>query len=190
MAVVENIATTKSVCEQVEATMSRLGIGLEITELPFPQLLKHYYRQTDRVYHMFFMGTNFNYMFDPYYYFHTADVYQGMLNTSGLRDEKLMEIALDMRSTEAMDLRAYAEKWLAFQERFYEVIPMIPLYSNLYFDFYRKDLQYYNPITSANWAIAVPYAYISDVPLLGEDNLEGVALDEEGKEEGTEIIVN
>lgn len=179
LVIAENMVSANTVRAELEATLPRLGIGLEVAVLPFPELLQHYYRQTERVYNMFFMGTNFNYMFDPYYYFHTSPLYQGMLNTSGLRDEQLMNVALDMRNTTPDDLRAYVEKWLAFQERFGEVVPMVPLYSNIYFDFYRNDLQGYNPITSANWALAVPYAYISDVPLMGEDLLEGVAVDGE-----------
>ncbi len=180
MAIAENLVTAAAVRAVMEETMPRLGIGLEVSVLPFPEMLQEYYRQNgDRAYDLFFMATNFNYLFDPYYYFHTDDIYQGMLNTSGLRDAKLMEIGLDMRTTPAMDMRAYAEKWLTFQDRFIEVAPMVPLYSNIYFDFYRKDLQGYNPITSSNWALAIPFAYISDVPLLGEDLAEGVLVDGE-----------
>ncbi|MCL2812757.1 MAG: ABC transporter substrate-binding protein [Clostridia bacterium] len=179
VAMAEEMTMGPAVRGELEKTLPLLGIGVEITELSFPDLLRHYYRQVERTYDVFFMGTNFNYLFDPYYYFHTSPLYQGMLNTTGLQDEQLMLLALDMRNTQSMDMRAYAEKWLRFQERFIEMAPMVPLYSNIYFDFYRPDLWGYNPITSAGWSLALPYAYISDVPLLGEDEME-LSFDEIG----------
>ena len=187
VAMAEEMTMGEAVRGELERTLPMLGIAMEVTELPFPELLRHYYRQVDRTYHAFFMGTNFNYLFDPYYYFHTAPLYQGMLNTSGLQDEELMELALAMRNTQNMDLRAYVEKWLLFQERFIEMAPMVPLYSNIYFDFFRNDLWGYNPITSASWSLALPYAYISDVPLLGEDEMD-LSFDEIGDEDGMTVV--
>ena len=180
VAVSENFPMAKVVGFELEVSLPALGIGVEIFELPFQELSKHYYRQIDRTYDMFFLATNFNYLFDPYYTFHTSPLYQGVLNRTGLQDEMLMALALDMRNTQSMDLRAYVEKWLLFQERFIEMAPMVPLYSNIYFDFYRSDMWGYNPITSASWSLAVPYAYISDVPLLGEDEMD-LSFDEVGE---------
>jgi len=180
IAMTENFPMTKVVRAALEETLPELGIGAEIFEISFQELSKHYYRQIERTYDVFFLATNFNYLFDPYYTFHTSPLYQGVLNRTGLQDEELMMLALDMRNTQSMDLRAYVEKWLLFQERFIEMAPMVPLYSNIYFDFYRSDMWGYNPITSASWSLAVPYAYISDVPLLGEDEMD-LSFDEIGE---------
>jgi len=164
-----------------------LGIGLEITVLPFESLLTHYYRQTARTYNMFFLASNFNYIFDPYYDFNVADEFQGMVNASGLKDEELMQRAWDMRDTAPANMHEYAVKWIAFQERFVEVMPMVPLYSNLYYDFYAKNIQEYNIAQHSGWALALPYAYIGDAPAEAAtevptetlvDNPVGVANDE------------
>jgi ABC-type transport system substrate-binding protein len=162
MAATEGNAVAANLREQLERVFQTLGIGLEVTELPFSELLMHYYRQVERTYHMFFMASNLSYVFDPYYTFHTGEVYQGMLNTSGLKDERLMSLARSMRETTPMDLRTYVERWLQFQNRFDEVMPLVPIYSNEYYDFYRSDLQRYSPYTSASWAQAILPAYIGE----------------------------
>lgn len=143
-------------------SLPAIGVGLEVGIEPFSALLEQYYRQAPRTYNMFFMASNFNYIFDPYYDFNTDDVYQGMINTSGLRDEELMALALDMRLTDPTDLRGYVVKWLAFQERFAELMPMVPLYSNVYFDFYTDQLKGYDVSGNPGWALAVPYAYFGE----------------------------
>ena len=148
--------------ELLEATLPQAGIGLEVTEMPFTEVLSHYYRQVDREYNMFYLASNFTYIFDPYYDFNTAEAYQGMTNTSGLQDESLMNLAKDMRETSPTDMRAYADKWLLFQEKFVELMPMVPLYSNVYFDFFQNDLQGYDIAVHSGWSLAIPYAYIGE----------------------------
>ena len=39
-------------------------------------------------------------------------------------------LAMDMRRTDSGDTLAYCRKWVAFQERFQEIEPVIPIYSN------------------------------------------------------------
>ncbi|MDL2318805.1 hypothetical protein LJC74_07030, partial [Eubacteriales bacterium OttesenSCG-928-A19] len=85
-------------------------------------------------------------------------IYQGVTNMSGLKDERLMGLALDMRETQPTDMESYVSKWLAFQQYFVEVMPLVPLYSNVYYDFYTSDLQNYDIMAHANWALAILYA--------------------------------
>ena len=142
--------------------MAAIGIQLEVTEMPFTDVLKQYYRQTDRQYNMFFLATNFTYVFDPYYEFNTSDDYQGSANRTGLRDETLMNLAWDMRATSPSEMRTYVDKWLAFQTRFVELMPTVPLYCNVYFDVYTDQLQGYDIVANSSWADAVLYAYIGE----------------------------
>lgn len=144
---------------QLMETLPQVGISLVITEVPYEQMLQHYFREVPRTYNMFFVASNFNYEFDPYYDFNTADVYQGSVNMSGLKDEQLMNLALDLRRTDPGDQYGYAMKWLAFQNYFAEVMPMVPLYSNVYFDFFSNDLQGYDIVSHSGWAQAILYAH-------------------------------
>lgn len=157
----DNVVSTK-VIPLVQAGMTAIGAQFEPEEIPFPELLEHYYRQRERTYDMFFMASNFNYLYDPYYEFNAADEYQGLINASGLQDVELMNLALEMRKTTANDLDTYIVKFLAFQERFAQLMPMIPLYSNVYVDFYADWIQGYNLLSGQTWSQAMLYAYVGE----------------------------
>lgn len=155
-----------SVADAIETKLSealpQLGIKLTVTPLDFKDVLSQYYREETRTYNMFYLATNFTYVFDPYYDFNTGTQYQGMVNTTGLQDDELMRLAKAMRETSSNDMNAYAEKWLAFQQHFAELMPMIPLYSNVYIDFYSNNLQGYDILRHSGWGYAIPYAYLAN----------------------------
>lgn len=146
--------------EQIVEPLAEIGIVLEVDVLPFETLLEHYYRQRERTYDMMYLATNFISIFDPYFVFNTDDAYQGTQNTTGLRDPQLEALALSLRQTESGAFLEYTQKWLAFQKYFNEVLPMLPLYSNVYFDFFVTDLYGYYPNEDMNWPIAMLYATI------------------------------
>ncbi len=161
--------------------LESIGVRVEKAVLPFEELLQHYYRQVDRAYDMFFMATNFTLTFDPYDTYNIADEYQGVFNVTGLRDKKLMELAENMRRTEPNDRDSYQEKWLAFQRYWVKVLPTAPLYTNIYFDFYRTDLQQYRPNSNWSWGNAILYAYLGEPqadPAVAGMPLGGQALEE------------
>lgn len=162
MAMASESAAGDNVRAQLTAAAETLGAKLSVTVLPFSEVLSHYYRQTEREYNLFLLGTNFSHVFDPYYAFHTGDEYQGVLNTTGIRDEELMKRAAAMRSVENGDVETYFERWFSFQERFVELLPMIPLYSNVYFDFVRPDLYGYQINTHWGWSSAILYATFTE----------------------------
>lgn len=89
------------------------AIGMEILaeEVPFSQLLRHYYRQDARTYDMFYMATNFVLVFDPYAIYNAGEDYNGaLMNTTGYVDKNLQKLALDMRQTEVGDYLSYCKK--------------------------------------------------------------------------------
>ncbi len=147
-----------SIMEYTIPYMEQAGFEVLVDEMSFSEMLTYYYRQNDRTYNMFYMATNFDFIFDPYYTFHPAEEYQGARNTSGIADEELFALAGDLRRTEVGDNEAYLEKWLALQQRFNEVLPTIPLYSNVYFDFYTSELYGYQPSAYYSWASAILYS--------------------------------
>lgn len=146
--------------EMLAPNLEALGIGLEITEVSFSEMLSDYYREHKRQFNMYFLATNFANTFDPYYTYHTGDEYQGVQNTSGLRDEKLMELAWEMRNTPAGDKRTYLGKWVEFQMRWNALLPAIPLYSNTYYDFFSNRIDGYKPSQNWSWACAILYATV------------------------------
>lgn len=151
-------AAGQAVAAVVTPALAQAGIGVEITHMPFAQLLRHYYRQEARAYDLFFIATNFPHLFDPAEAFHDGDAYQGRQNTTGVRDAALRQAAVALRETDPSDTDAYLDKWLLFQERFVQALPLVPLYSNIYYDFYAEALQGYDITAYPSWALAILYA--------------------------------
>lgn len=145
------------------------GVALEVESLPFAELLKVYYRQTERDCDMIYLATNFASVFEPSRTFAPDDAYQGVDNRTGVADEQLYALAVDMRRTEPGDTLSYCQKWVKFQERWAEVLPAIPVYSNVYFDFYAPALHNYSVGANTGWADAIVGAYLSDADEPAED---------------------
>ena len=81
-----------------------------------------------------------------------------------------------MRRTEPGDVLTYCQKWVAFQERWAEVLPAIPVYSNVYFDSYAETLHDYSVSANLTWSEAIVGAY------------QGDAMPEETEGEGEEDV--
>lgn len=163
--------------EMLTENFKQVGIGLKVTTLPFFDMLEYYHRERERTYNMFYLASNFEYIFDPFYTFNVADEYQGYANTTGIRDESLMMAAKAMRDTNVNERREYVERWFSFQSRFVEVMPMVPLYSNVYYDFFPKTLTNFDIMEYASWADAIQYASFEKV--LDLENLDSENLEEE-----------
>ena len=149
--------------------LAQAGIRLTINPLPMGELLSHWYQQTERDEDMIFLASNFDLLFDPAAYFNE----DGEWAFTGLTDEKLYEEAMAMRKTKSGDVLTYVRHWITFQERFNEILPMIPLYSNIYFDFYTKYLRNYNINQDATWGEAIVGAYLSEEePVQPEEQAE------------------
>lgn len=154
------------------ANLAEVGIKLTVEALPFTDLLEIYYRQVERECDVIYLATNFAYVFEPSSTFSVEDAYQGENNRTGIVDEKLYELAVDMRKTEPGDVLTYCQKWVAFQEYYSEVLPTMPVYSNVYFDFYSPNLQEYYVGANVSWAQAVVGAYLGDVMEVEEEVVE------------------
>ncbi|NLF28476.1 MAG: ABC transporter substrate-binding protein [Clostridiales bacterium] len=174
-AALSNNPGSQAIRQHTVPHMQDAGFEVEVEELSFPELLTHYYRQTERTYNIFYLATNFDFIFDPYYTFNPDASYQGERNTSGIADEELFRLATELRKTEVGDNQGYLAKWFLFQERFNEVLPTIPLYSNVYFDFFNPELYSYQPSAYYSWASAILYATYGyeEVPEPAEGAEEG-----------------
>lgn len=167
-AISEESVVAGALQEPLGKALEAIGIDLQTTKLPFEEVLAQYYRTEERVYNMFFMASNFAFLFDPYYDFSTNEEYQGVINKTGLQDASLQRISVSLRQTDIGDNDAYARKWLEFQKRFAELLPVIPLYSNNYYDFYDGRLQDYQIDQRSGWSLGIVYVWIDeDRPTVG-----------------------
>lgn len=142
----------------IAPAFEEIGIQLTITEMPFTQVLSQYYRLEEREYDMFFLATNFADVFDPTRIVSSAESDQGVNNTTGIADEKLYQLAVNMARVKPLEFVTYLEKWQAFQEYYNEVLPTVPIYSDVYADFIGPRLTNFHITDYANWATAILYA--------------------------------
>ena len=140
--------------------LNEAGMAVSMKTVPFEQVTAKFYRQEARDCDMLFLASNFDVVFDPSQQFLPG----GDRNWSNSADRELYDLAVDMRRTRPGDLLTYCKKWIAFQQRFAEELPMLPIYSNVYFDFYPRVLQEYHVNQHVGWSRAVISAYLSDYP--------------------------
>ena len=145
------------------SSLKEAGIGVTVEALPLAELLPQYYHVTEPAYDMFFLATNFDLVYDPSVNFTVAEDGSHIWKTSGLADDTLWRSAVAMRQTKPGDLRTYCTRWLAFQKEIGESLPLLPIYSNIYFDFYPRVLHNFQIASSISWPQAVVGAYMSDV---------------------------
>ena len=126
--------------------------------MPLNRALQQYYRQNTRTYDLLFLGSNFSYLFDPTNTYLVGAEYQGTMNTSGVQDPRLAELAANITRDNPGNRFAYLRRWMEFQRYWAEVLPMIPLYGNTYYDLYTRDLAGYFPQFYWNWGTAILYA--------------------------------
>ena len=143
--------------------LAEAGVLLTVEVKPMQELLRYYYRETARDYDMIALATNFDIVFDPSISFMPDGSLINNYNTTGINDETLYNLAVDMRRTSADDTLGYCRKWIAFEQRFQELTPMLPIYSNVYFDFYPRVLHDYDVSSNVSWGQAIVGAYLSDV---------------------------
>lgn len=99
---------------------------------------------------------------------------------------RTVNVAWDMHVTYPGQYLTYEQNWLEFITRFNEILPTMPIYSNIYFDFFTDWLQNYEPATYYSWPVAILYAYYAEpeepvevTPLPGEEETEAPAGDDE-----------
>ena len=131
--------------------LEKAGIGLTMEAVPMDALLSSWYQQSERKADLMYLATNFELVFDPTVHF-GAD---GSWSYTGCQDTALQEAAEAMRRTDPGDVMNYLRRWVLFQERFNEVLPMLPVYSNRYYDFYTSDLQQYRIAEHITWGEAI-----------------------------------
>ena len=133
----------------------KLGIEIVTRDADMTTESLQYYRAEERAYDLMFIATNFRMVYDPADEFSVSDEAQGYLNKSGLRDEKLYQLALDMRATPAGSRAAYLAKFIDFQAYFSRVLPSVPLYSNRYLACWNGRIDRFHPENRDSWGQAI-----------------------------------
>ena len=131
--------------------LEKVGIKVTIEILPMNQVLSQWYQQEERTADMILLASNFDLLFDPAGYFDQ----DGYWAYTCLKDNALYRYARTMITAEPGDALTYMKNWVSFQERFNEILPMIPIYSNYYYDFYTSSLTNYSISENITWSQAI-----------------------------------
>jgi peptide/nickel transport system substrate-binding protein len=155
-------------------SIQKAGILYEYIERSFDTLLDHYYyayelEESEKLYHVFSLATNFTVVYDPYYSWHT-DFLGTWMNGHQLEDSPenpaallneenglmtLDELTVAMRELDPNDKETYLELWRKYQIRWNTLIPNVPLYSNQYYDIFNSKLQGVESTPYWNWALMI-----------------------------------
>lgn len=146
------------------------GVSIVKTEMIFPSLLSYMYRQetngavgdfTVPTYNMFNLATGYNGgVYDESYNWTTDPEYieQGM-NVQHLYDKELDKLSMDMvYGVEPGDEATYLSLWEKYIIRWNELLPMVPLYSNIYVTVYPNTIDNYAEDSFWGFERAILYA--------------------------------
>ena len=147
------------------------GIKINQNVMTFSELLNYMYRDASQgdkygipTYCMYNLASNFTSLYDQSYNFTldpqmVADGY----NTDFIFDEELDKLSMDMvYGVEAGDDEAYLEIWKQFIKRWNELLPEVPLYSNIYISVFPDWLENYEQSSYWNFEQAILYANIAE----------------------------
>ena len=152
-----------------EATKAA-GVSIVKTEMTFPELLNYMYRQDSYglggdysmpTYNMFNLATGYNGgVYDESYNWTTDPEYieQGY-NVQHLYDKELDKLSMDMvYGVEPGDEATYLSLWEKYIIRWNELLPMVPLYSNIYVTVYPNTIDNYAEDSFWGFERAILYA--------------------------------
>lgn len=138
--------------------LEQIGIRLTMEAVPMADLLSMWYQQDERDADMIYLASNLYIIFDPSAHFSK----EGAWAYTNLYDEELYSASIAMRKTEPGDILGYMQRWIEFEKRFNEVLPMLPLYSNVYFDFFTNQLHNFQISENVTWGTAIVGSYLGN----------------------------
>ena len=137
---------------------NRAGIEFTVDWQDFNALLNNYYYGyslgADRKYHSFNLATGFTEVYDPYYSLH-SDFYGTWQNATGTRDAEIDRLTKQMRALDPEEKEQYAAYWFEYQVRWNELLPVLPIYSNEYFDIFNARVEGLETTPTYQWARAL-----------------------------------
>lgn len=142
---------------QLKQNAPKVGIHFNIERTDFAGLLDAYYYggakpDSERKYNTFNMATNFSDAPDPYYSSYACDFAGTPTNPTNTCDPELDEIIQRLRHTSSEDTETFADIWVEYQVKWNDIMPMVPIYANQYYDFADADLNGFNTTPFASWA--------------------------------------
>ena len=122
---------------------------------------------------MLYVGEDFSIYFDPVLLEPEKPLDGSSGNLTSSKAE-LYAMALEMDRTDPYDVAGYMQKWVKLQQKITETLPVLPVYSNVYFDFYTRELHNYRITEAVTWGEAIVESFMSDIELLDEEKQQTI----------------
>ena len=135
--------------------VKKAGMEIKQTVVTFNELVENNEQSKPNDYNMYNLGIGFNALYEPEQAFKIG----GPQNKNRISDEKLADLAKNLNLVDPSNEDEYLDKFVAFQQRWNELLPDLPLYSNQYYDFYNSKLKGYEGIKDAIWDITSQLTY-------------------------------
>ena len=113
-------------------------------------------------YNMINGGVGFSTLDSPWYYYEPDPATFGQYNTNRIIDPLLNDPTQAMRNTEPGDFDTFARHWIDFVTRYNEVLPDLPLYSDVYHDFFNSKVVGYTRNALYPWYFSMMEAWIAE----------------------------
>ena len=146
----------------------KAGVEIKQTAMDFSELLNYLYRdktQGDQygipTYNMFNLATGFSGGQFDYSYEFTLDpeLIAQDFNTWKIFDEQLDKLSMDMvLGVDPSDYATYLDTWQKFELRFNELVPLVPLYCNVYISVFPDNIENYQEDSFFGFERAILYA--------------------------------
>ena len=133
----------------------------------FPALLDHYYNahswpEEEQVFSTYSMAVNFGRPNDPYFSSRHSDFANTPRNANGIADPELDGYIIAMRETTPGDNAAFLEAWFNYVVRFNQLLGVIPLYANEYYDLFNARVHGVATTPYANWSHIITLLSVED----------------------------
>ena len=146
------------------------GMEIKQTIMSFDELLNYLYREGAEdpkyavpKYGMYNLGTGFNPEYDQTTeYTDDPDMLAAGYNTNFLVDKELAKLAKEMVLVDPEDRDAFKSNFVDFIVRWNQLLPDIPLYSNIYHDFFNDKLKDYERNDLIRISDDLLYSYVED----------------------------
>ncbi len=149
----ENNEITELIKSDLTTNGEKVGIKYESTLGDWNALIDQYYywskHPVEDRYNIFNLATNFTAVYDPYLTSHSR-LAGTTFNPLSITDAELDRLSEEMRKLDKSQRDEYSKLWLEYQTRYNEILPLLPLYANVYRDYYNADKIESMPTTSFN----------------------------------------
>ncbi|MBQ9768104.1 MAG: ABC transporter substrate-binding protein [Lachnospiraceae bacterium] len=152
-------------------TTAAAGLQINRTTVEFAELQNWVKRDASQgvqyeipTYNMFNLANDFDVSYDEsYQWTRDEELIAYGYNVQRLADEELDRLSMDMvYGVEAGDEEHYLELWVEYVVRYNEILPEIPLYSNIYYDVFRENVRGYEVNSFRNAADAILYCTVEE----------------------------